>query len=115
MVVLRTLTWEEFETVVRVLKDYGKRVSESDPAEASECEALVCLLGSASRRPRDIEVKGLRKDGVRRIAIILDLWNAVRNPIGSAHALPYDRECDEISGKLRHMYSKVFRESVYAG
>jgi len=111
--VLRNIGPEEFETMIRIVKSYALRVMKSDIAEGSRCNALLFLLSGAKRQKKTIELRGLKKDDFRKIATIVDMWNCIRNPIGSGNLVPYDEECDRISAKLKKAYFETFLENVF--
>lgn len=111
--VLRTIGPEEFETMIRLVKSYALRVMKSDIADGSRCNALLSLLSDAKRQGHVIELRGLKKDDFGKVVTIVDMWNCIKNPIGSVNVVPYDEECDRISAKLKKAYFETFLENVF--
>lgn len=47
------------------------------------------------------------------LVTIDDVWNCIKNPIGSGNVVPYDEECDRISAKLKKAYFEAFLGNVF--
>ena len=106
MVLLDKITWKEFERIIQILKDYKPIATVRE--EDTWFERVIPLLSRVRKVPYNIEVDELGKEDFCRIAVIVDMWNAVR-----PQTIPYDRECDEVSSKLQRAYFKTYNESIF--
>jgi hypothetical protein len=107
MVLLHKLTWKEFEKIIQIIKDY-KPIAISLGGDNTWFEGVTSLLSRVRKVPYNIEVGDLEKEDFRRIAVIVDMWNAVR-----PQTISYDSECDEVSSKLQRAFFKTYNEHVF--
>jgi|GEM_PF-2324174 len=113
MVVFDKITWKEFEKIIQILKDYKPRAIEINHEDGSWFDTVLTLFSKVKKQHYNIDVGDLSKEDFSRITVIVDMWNVVKNPLGTENRIPYDDECDVISSKLQRTYFNHFKEHVF--
>lgn len=101
MVTLSKITWQDFQKIIQVLEEY-----KSQKKDDEWFNEILISLKKVEKQAYNIEVNGLKKEDLHKIAIVLDMWNVTNEN-------DYDEENDKISSKLQKTYFKNFQEHVW--
>jgi hypothetical protein len=113
MVLLVKITWKEFEKIIQILKSYKQFAMKINNEDGVWFDKIVFLLSKTLKQPFNVEVPDLEKEDCRRIVVIVDMWNIVKNSLCFENRTPYDYETDKISRKLQGAYFQAFSDHVY--
>jgi methionine synthase II (cobalamin-independent) len=112
MVIFHKITWKEFEKIIQILGAYKIKATKINHEDGSWFDNILANFSEVKKQPYNPDVGDLSKKDFNRITVIIDVWNAAKNPIG-AENIAYDDECDVISSKLQRAYFKTFNEHVF--
>ena len=107
MTTLSKITWQDFQRVIQIVKEYRVVVMESG-ADGFWFDEILNLFSKVKKQNYNIEVNGLKKEDLHKITVIVDMWNAVKSS-----DICYNKENDKISSKLQKAYFKNFQEHVW--
>lgn len=104
MVILHKITWQEFEKIKQILEKYKIKLASLEN-KSSWVEKSIPLFSQTTKQPYNVEVKGIQKEDLARLAAILDMWNVINSN--------NDDSCEAVSSKLQRAYFKEFNEPVF--
>lgn len=109
MVILHKITWQEFEKIIQTLKEYlkGTRHKQAEETITSINKALT-LFSKVNNQHYNIKVDNLKEKEFRIVGRIINMWNVAKD-----NKIPYDKEYDVISSKLRRAYFKTFNKTLF--
>lgn len=114
MIQLDKITWQEFEKIIHIIKEYSFRAIRKPFMADFWFEKILTLLTNVEKQDSNIQIKDLSKDDLYRLIIIVDMFNVVNNPFDMTDGeADYNYELDLISSKLQKVYFKNFNSHVF--
>jgi hypothetical protein len=107
MVILQKITWKEFERIVHIIKNY-ESVAIAHGEDKTAYDRILRRLTTVTKQPYNIDVEGLEKEELRAITVVVDMWNVI-----NLQSVPYDDNCDIVSGKLQRAFFRIYGERVF--